>query len=81
MPAPWTHIDCHQFRIEARCEALGQPTPEGVHRDGVDYVFVMLVNRVNIESGTTSVHDLDGRLLERPAHRDVLVITLRHRHG
>ena len=60
--ADW-HIECHQFRIEARREAAGQPTPEGVHRDGVDYVLVLLVNRVNIESGTTTVHAPDGRLL------------------
>jgi hypothetical protein len=60
--APW-HIECHQFRIEARREAAGQPTPEGVHRDGVDYVMVLLVSRVNIESGTTTVHAPDGRTL------------------
>ncbi len=57
------HIEAHQFRIEARPEAAGQPTPEGIHRDGVDYVIVMLVSRVNIESGTTTVHALDGREL------------------
>jgi hypothetical protein len=57
------HIEVHQFRIEARREAAGQPTPEGVHRDGVDYVLVLLVSRVNIESGTTTVHALDGRVL------------------
>jgi hypothetical protein len=56
-------IECHQFRIEARRDAPGRPTPEGVHRDGVDYVLVMLVRRTNIESGTTTVHDLDGHLL------------------
>ena len=61
--ADW-HIECHQFRIEARPEAAGQPTPEGVHRDGVDWVLVLLVNRVNIESGTTTVHDVrEGRAL------------------
>jgi hypothetical protein len=60
--ADW-HIECHQFRIEARSEAAGQPTPEGVHRDGVDYVLVMLVSRVNIESGTTTVHAADRRIL------------------
>ncbi len=60
--ARW-HIECHQFRIEARPEAEGQPTPEGVHRDGVDYVLVLLVDRTNIESGTTTIHDLDGNLL------------------
>lgn len=57
------HIECHQFRIEARPDAPGLPTPEGVHRDGVDFVLVLLVRRQNIESGTTTVHDLDGRLL------------------
>ena len=60
--ADW-HIECHQFRIEARPDAAGQPTPEGVHRDGVDYVLVLLVNRSNIASGTTTVHDLSGRTL------------------
>ena len=60
--AAW-HIECHQFRIEARRESAGQPTPEGVHRDGVDYVLVLLVARSNIESGTTTVHAPDGREL------------------
>jgi hypothetical protein len=55
------HIEAHQFRIEARPDAAGQPTPEGVHRDGVDFVTVMLVDRVNIASGTTTMHAPDGR--------------------
>jgi hypothetical protein len=102
------HIECHQFRIEARPDAVGRPTPEGVHRDGVDYVLVLMVNRANIESGTTTVHGLDGKMLgsftlsapfdaalvddacvkhgvtavspidpDRPAYRDVLVVTFR----
>jgi len=56
-------VEVHQFRIEAREHQPGLPTPEGVHRDGVDYVIVLLVNRVNVTSGTTTVHDLDGRTL------------------
>jgi hypothetical protein len=62
--AAW-HIECHQFRIEARPDAAGLPTPEGIHRDGVDYVLVLLVSRTNIESGTTTVHAPDGRALGR----------------
>jgi len=62
-PAADWHVECHQFRIEARPEAAGLPTPEGVHRDGVDYVLVLLVSRVNIASGTTTIHDLEGKLL------------------
>jgi hypothetical protein len=57
------HVEVHQFRIEARAEAPGKPTPEGVHRDGVDFVLVLLVNRDNIVSGTTTVYDLEGRAL------------------
>lgn len=56
-------IEVHQFRIEARPGEQGRPTPEGLHRDGVDYVLVLLVNRRNIASGTTSIHALDGRPL------------------
>lgn len=57
------HIEVHQFRIEAKTGVAGKPTPEGMHRDGVDYVLVLLINRRNIASGTTTVHDLDKRAL------------------
>ena len=56
-------IEVHQFRIEARADEAGEPTPEGVHRDGVDYVLVLLVDRENIERGTTTIHAPDGREL------------------
>ncbi len=56
-------VEVHQFRIEARQGELGQPTPEGPHRDGVDYVLVLLVTRRNIEQGTTVVYDLERREL------------------
>lgn len=57
------HIEVHQFRIEARAAEQGRPTPEGLHRDGVDYVLVLLVDRRNIASGVTSINALDGRHL------------------
>lgn len=57
---PRWHIEVHQFRIEARTGQTGRPTPEGVHRDGVDFVLVLLVNRRNIASGVTTIHALDG---------------------
>jgi hypothetical protein len=57
------HVEVHQFRIEAASEQPGRPTPEGLHQDGVDFVFVLLVSRVNIQSGVTQVHALDRRLL------------------
>lgn len=57
------HVETHQFRIEARPDQAGEPTPEGIHHDGVDYVLVLLVDRENIEKGTTTIHDADGSLL------------------
>jgi hypothetical protein len=56
-------VEAHQFRIEARAGAPGRPTPEGVHRDGVDFVLVLLVSRENIVSGTTTVYDAAGQPL------------------
>jgi hypothetical protein len=55
------HIEVHQFRIEARSGESGRPTPEGMHRDGVDYVLVLLIGRQNIKSGVTSIRATDGR--------------------
>jgi len=55
-------VEVHQFRIEAGADAPGLPTPEGMHRDGVDYVLVLLIRRCNIASGTTMIGSLDGSL-------------------
>jgi len=46
-------MEVHQFRIEARSDRPGQPTPEGVHRDGVDFVLVLLIERHNIARGNS----------------------------
>jgi len=61
-PAAW-HVELHQFRIEARPGEEGQPTPEGMHRDGVDWVLVLMVRRENIASGETTIYDLVKRPL------------------
>lgn len=57
------HIEAHQFRIEAAPGQPGQPTPEGVHRDGVDWVMVLMVHRNNVASGVTSIQAPDGTSL------------------
>jgi hypothetical protein len=54
------HVEAHQFRVEATGESAGNPTPEGRHQDGVDYVLVLMVRRQNIASGTTTLHTVDG---------------------
>ncbi|WP_420427044.1 2OG-Fe dioxygenase family protein [Algiphilus sp.] len=54
------YVEIHQFRIEAAGTHPGQPTPEGVHRDGVDYVLVMLLGRHNVQRGRTDISQDDG---------------------
>lgn len=54
------HVELHQFRVEAKADMPAQPTPEGVHRDGVDFVLVLLANRHNVASGTTHIQGPDG---------------------
>ena len=61
-PDSW-HVELHQFRVESRAGENGQPTPEGPHRDGVDWVLVLLVARENVTSGETSIFDLQQRHL------------------
>ncbi len=60
VPVAW-RVELHQFRIEASHGAPGQPTPEGAHRDGVDWVLVLLVRRQNVRSGETTILDPEGR--------------------
>ena len=62
-PSDEWRVEVHQFRIEARPGEPGQPTPEGMHRDGVDFVLVLMIGRRNIASGTTTIHAPDGALL------------------
>ncbi len=62
-PHPLWEIELHQFRITAAPGEEGRPTPEGMHRDGVDYVMVMLIRRENIESGVTGIADCNGASL------------------
>lgn len=55
---PW-FAEAHQFRIDTT-NGIGRPTPEGAHRDGVDWVAVFLVGRQGIKGGETRVFDVDS---------------------
>jgi hypothetical protein len=55
---PW-YVEAHPFRITT-AGGIGRPTPEGAHRDGVDFVAVVLVSRVGIKGGETRVFDAHG---------------------
>jgi hypothetical protein len=79
------HVEMHQFRIEAIAGQAALPTPEGAHRDGVDWVCVMLVNRRNVSSGITHIYDSNGGSLRQFTLIDpldtVFVDDTRVRHG
>jgi len=53
------YIEAHQFRIDT-ASGIGRPTPEGAHRDGVDFVALILVERRGIRGGETRVFDAHG---------------------
>lgn len=52
-------VEAHQFRIDTG-DGIGRPTPEGAHRDGVDWVAVFLLARHRIKGGETRVFEADG---------------------
>jgi hypothetical protein len=56
---PW-HIEAHQFRIDTN-GGIGRPTPEGAHRDGVDFVAILLVARENVSGGESRIFEFNGR--------------------
>jgi hypothetical protein len=58
--AQW-FIEAHQFRIDT-AEGIGRPTPEGAHRDGVEYVAVILVDRHAVKGGETRVFQAAGNV-------------------
>ena len=57
-PQTW-YVEAHQFRIDT-ADGIGRPTPEGAHRDGVDFVAVILIDRHAIKGGETRVFEADG---------------------
>jgi hypothetical protein len=104
------HIEVHQFRIEVNGTEVAKPTPEGIHRDGVSFVMMLMLQRTNVVNGVTAIYDhekslraefvladpLDMAIIndervfhavtpidrsdpDRPGHRDVLVVTFRHK--
>lgn len=63
-PGPRWYVEAHQFRIDTT-DGVGRPTPEGAHRDGVDFVAVFLVGRHAIRGGETRVFSARSREGER----------------
>jgi hypothetical protein len=61
-PLRW-NVRLHPYRIRADLGSAGLPTPEGLHRDGVDFVVTWMIRRHNVDGGTTVVTDVRRRPL------------------
>ncbi|BBP00997.1 2OG-Fe dioxygenase family protein [Sulfuriferula nivalis] len=55
---PW-YVEAHQFRIDTT-DGIGRPTPEGAHRDGVDFVAILLITREQVKGGESRVFAADS---------------------
>lgn len=58
--APW-QVDVHEIRVVASAELQGEPTPEGIHRDGAEFVTVHLVELNNAAGGSVTLYDNQKR--------------------
>lgn len=58
-PVTTWFVEAHEFRIDTT-DGIGRPTPEGAHRDGVDFVAVFLVDREGIKGGETRIFEAGG---------------------
>ncbi|WP_288408111.1 2OG-Fe dioxygenase family protein [uncultured Herbaspirillum sp.] len=61
----------HQVRITGRPGEVGHPTPEGIHKDGVDFSCQVLFGRENVQGGESIIYDnnkvaLLGATMEQP---------------
>ena len=53
---PEAEIGVHQIRITCSPTNYGNPAPEGIHRDGTDFIGIFSVNRENIQGGETHLY-------------------------
>ncbi|NJO40697.1 MAG: 2OG-Fe dioxygenase family protein, partial [Cyanobacteria bacterium RU_5_0] len=65
----FNEVAVHQIRTTATSQQMGNPAPEGIHRDGVDLVGIFSVNRAGIEGGETHLYKTKR---ENPAFTKIL---------
>ena len=78
-------VQAHQFRIRATETEAGKPSPEGIHQDGAEAVFIMLVDRKNILGARNTIHNEEQDVLYettmKRAGESILVNDRLHWHG
>jgi hypothetical protein len=53
---PEAEIGVHQIRTTCSPDNFGNPAPEGIHRDGTDFIGIFSVDRNNIQGGETHLY-------------------------
>jgi hypothetical protein len=66
---PEAEIGVHQIRTTCSSSNSGNPAPEGIHRDGTDFIGIVSVNRENIQGGETHLY-IEKK--EKPVFKKIL---------
>lgn len=66
---PESEIGVHQIRTTCSLNNFGNPAPEGIHRDGTDFIGIFCVNRENIQGGETHLY---VEKKEKPVFKKIL---------
>ena len=66
---PEAEIGVHQIRTTCSASNYGNPAPEGIHRDGTDFIGIFSVNRENIQGGETHLY-IEKK--EKPVFKKIL---------
>lgn len=56
-------INVHLMRIIGTAEEIGDPTPEGMHSDGVDFIAMHLINGQNYLGGESLIYNGNRELV------------------
>ena len=66
---PEAEIGVHQIRTTCSLNNFGNPAPEGIHRDGTDFIGILSVNRENIQGAETHLY---VEKKEKPVFKKIL---------
>jgi hypothetical protein len=66
---PEAEIGIHQIRTTCSPMNFGNPAPEGIHRDGTDFIGIFSIDRDNIQGGQTHLY-MEKK--DKPVFRKVL---------
>ncbi len=50
-------INCHQIRVHAAQTQEGIPVPEGIHKDGAEFVIMACVARERVKGGISHIYE------------------------